>query len=48
MADDGSILHATEDVVGLAIFAGLAGLAINGVKKITKSIKKDKNDIEWF
>jgi hypothetical protein len=47
--DSDTAIHTTEDVVGLAIFAGIAGLAIHGARKISKKIKReDSNDIKWF
>lgn len=46
--EDGSIIEATGDVVGLGIFAGVAGLVIGGARKVAKKIKKEDNDIKWF
>jgi hypothetical protein len=47
--EDSSLIDTAGDVVGLAIFAGVAGLAIGGVKKITKKIKReDDNEVKWF
>ena len=47
MSEEGSLSHAAGDVVGLGIFAVVAGAVLHGVKKVSKKVSK-KDEVDWF